>query len=80
MLGDGAAQARRKRDQTLAVLREQIVIDAWLVVEPFKKAGGNQFDQVAIALGILAEQNKVIVAALTGLRLGISVPVRGIEL
>ena len=62
-----AAQAGGERDQAAAVLRQQVVVDARLVVEAFEKAGGNQLDQVAVAFGILAEQHQVVGVALAGL-------------
>ena len=38
-LGNFAAQARRKRDQSLAVPRQQIVVDARLVIKSFEVSG-----------------------------------------
>ena len=52
-----AAQARGESDQSAAVLGEQVVVDARLVVEALQKAGGNQTNEVAIAFGVLAEQD-----------------------
>ncbi len=59
-----AAQASGKRDEPSAVLSQQVVIDARLVVEPFQESGGYQLHQVVVTLGIFAEQNEMIVAAL----------------
>ena len=42
--------------------REQVLIDARLVVEAFEKAGRNQLDEVAIAFLVLAEQDQVVIA------------------
>ena len=51
------------------MLRQQVVVDARLVVEAFEESGGNQLDQVAVALGVFAQQHQMIGAALAGLRL-----------
>ena len=59
---DIAAQAGRERDQPLGVLRQQILVDAGLVVEAIQKTGGNQPDQVPVTLLVFAEENQVIVA------------------
>ena len=59
---DVAAQARRQRDQALGMPRQQVLIDARLVIEPVQVAGGNQLDQVAIAFLVLAQQHQVVVA------------------
>ena len=59
---DVAAQARRQRDQALGVPREQVFIDARLVVEPIQIAGGDQLDQVAIAFLVFAQQHQMVVA------------------
>ncbi len=64
---DRAAQAGGKGYQSFAVLGEQVQIDAWLVIKTFQKSGGDQLDQVVIALEIFAEQNQVVAAAGTGL-------------
>ena len=42
--GYWAAQAGRKRDQAFAMSGEQVVVNAWFIVETLKKARGNQFD------------------------------------
>ena len=42
--------------------REQILVDARLVVEAVEIAGRDQVDQVPIALLVLAEQDQVVVA------------------
>ena len=55
-----AIQAGGKSDQAPAVLRQQLLVNAGLVVEPFQVAGADQLDQVAIALQVLAQQNQVV--------------------
>lgn len=42
--------------------RRSILIDARLIVEAVKKSGRDEFDEVAIALLVLAKQNEVVVA------------------
>jgi hypothetical protein len=51
------------------VFAEQFVIDARLVVKAFQKTSGNQFDEIAVALQIFAQEDKVISAASTGLKI-----------
>ena len=46
-----------------AVLGQQVVIDARLVIEAFEEAGGDQLDEVAVAFRIFAEQDQMIGAA-----------------
>ncbi len=62
-LRDVAFQARRKRDQPLGMLRQQVQIDARLVVEPVQVGGRNQLDEVAVALLVFAQQHQVVVGA-----------------
>ncbi len=59
---DVAAQAGGERDQAFGVAREQVLIDARLVVEAFEIAGGDQVDEVAVAFLVFAEQDQVVVA------------------
>src|SRR5450755_336884 len=61
-LRDVAAQASGHTDQPFGVLREQIPIDARLIVEPFEEAGGDQVDEVAIAFLSFAEEDQMVVA------------------
>ena len=63
---DVAAQAGRQRDQAFGVAREQVLIDARLVVEAVEVAGGDQVDQVAVAFLVFAEQDQVVVAVGVG--------------
>ena len=53
---EAAAQA----DQPLGVLREQLLVDARLVVEPLGVAGRDELDQVVVPLLGLGEQHQVI--------------------
>ena len=49
------------------MFREQVVVDARLVVETFEIAGRDQLDEIAIAFESFAQQNQVIAAATSGL-------------
>jgi hypothetical protein len=59
---DIAAQTSRERDQTLGVPRQQVFIDAGLVIKPFEVTGRDQLDQVAVAFLVLTQQHQVVVA------------------
>ena len=61
-LVDVAPEARRHGDQALGMLRQQIFIDARLVIKTFEETGGDQPQQVAITLLVLAEQHQVVIA------------------
>ena len=61
-LGNVAAQARRQADQPLGMRRQQVGIDARLIVEAFQVRRGYQLDEVAVAFLIFAEQHQVVVA------------------
>src|SRR5439155_16611277 len=61
--GHWATQAGRKRDQAFAMSGEQVVVNARFIIETLKKACGNQFDQVVIALKRFAKQHEVVAAA-----------------
>ena len=64
--GDGAAETGAESDEAFGMFAEEIVIDARLVVEAFEEAGGNELDEIVIALEILAEKDEVIAAACAG--------------
>ena len=53
---EAAAQA----DQPSGVLRQQVLVDARLVVEPLGVAGRHQLDQVVVALARLRQQDQVV--------------------
>ena len=57
---DFALQAAAEPDQPLRVLREQVFVDARLVVEPLGIACGHELDEVVIALVGLGQQNEVV--------------------
>ena len=42
--------------------REQVFIDARLVIKAFEIGGGNQVDEIAIAFLVFAEQDQVVIA------------------
>ena len=69
---DIAAQAGRERDQAFGMARQQVFIDARLVIETVQVTGGDQLDQVAVAGLVFAQQHQMVVAvgiALDGLPL-----------
>ncbi len=55
-----AAQAGRQGDEALAVLAEDVLVDAGLVVEPFGEARRYQLREVREAHGILGQQHQVV--------------------
>ena len=63
---DVAAQAGGQGDQALGVPGEKVLVDARLVVEAVEVAGGDQLDQVAVALLVFAQQDQVVVAVAVG--------------
>src|ERR1035437_3049986 len=76
--GNVAAQAGGHADQPFGVPREQVLVDAGLVIEAFQEARGNQVDEVAIAFLGLAEQDQVIVAV--GVAAGFVALLRNVDL
>ncbi len=59
---DIALQAGRQCDQALRVARQQVFVDARLIVKPFEVGGGNQVNQVAVAFLVFAQEDEVVVA------------------
>ena len=59
---DIAAQARRERDQAFGMARQQVFVDARLVIETVQIPGRDQLDQVAITGLVFAQQHQVVVA------------------
>ena len=57
---DLASQTRRRADQSRAVLREQLLVHAGAVVEPFEIRLAGEFDEVAVALKVLGQKEQVI--------------------
>ncbi len=53
-------QAAAQPNQSFRMLREQVFVDAGLVIEPFRVAGGHQLDEVLVALVGLGQQNQVV--------------------
>ena len=51
----------RQPDEPFRVLRQQVQIDARLVVEPIEVPRRNQFDEVPVPILVLAQQNHVVV-------------------
>ncbi len=59
---DIAAQASRHRDQTFGMAGEQVLINAWFVIEAFQVGSRNQLGEILVAFQVLAEQDEVVVA------------------
>ena len=49
------------------MLRQQVVVDARLVIEAFEKTRGDQANQIAIAFRVFAQQHQMIRAAMARL-------------
>src|SRR5713226_5102453 len=64
--GDFSTQTGGEGNQATGMLGEQVVVHARLVVKAGQTSRGDQFDQVAVALGILAQQYQVVGAAGSG--------------
>ena len=58
--GDLSLEAAAQADQPGRMLRQQVLVDARLVVEALGVAGRHQLDQVVVALAGLGEQHQVI--------------------
>ena len=58
--GDLALQTTAEADESFGVLREQVLVDARLVVEAFRVAGRHQLDQVVIALFGFGQQDEMV--------------------
>ena len=65
--GHGTTQTGGKGDEPFAVLAEEFIVDAGLVVEAFQETSGDEFDQIAVAFEGFAEKNEVIGATSAGL-------------
>ena len=65
-VGHFAAQAGGKRDQSFAVLGEQLVIHAGFVIEAVEISGGNELDEILVALFVFAEQHEMVRAFRAG--------------
>ena len=61
-----AAETGREADDAFRMLGEQILVDAGLIVEAFEVAGRDQFDEIAVAFLVFAEQDQVVVAIVFG--------------
>ncbi len=53
-------QTTAEANQAGGVLRQQLLVDSWLVVEPFGVARRDQLDEVVIAREVFREQHQVI--------------------
>ena len=61
--GDLTLQTAAQTDQSRRMLGQQLFVDTWLVVEPFRVAGRHQLDQVVIPGQVLSEQDEVVVVS-----------------
>ena len=53
-------EAAAQPDEALRVLRQQLLVDTRLVVEPLGIAGRHELDQVVVALECFSEQYQVV--------------------
>ncbi len=58
--GDFTAQARGEREEALAVLGQELLVDARVVVEAVHVRPGGQDAQVGVALGVLGDEDEVV--------------------
>src|SRR4029079_13450509 len=60
---DLAAKHPRERDEPAVQLAEQLLVDAWLVVEALTEAGRDQLAEMPVSVSIRREEDQVVVAA-----------------
>ena len=62
-------QARGERDETLAVLLQKFLVNAWFVIEAFGKTFGHELAEVRESHRILRQQHQVVarIAAAAGI-------------
>ena len=77
---DFALEAAAQADQPLRMLREQVLVDARLVVEALGVAGGDQLDQVVIPLLGFGEEHEVVGGLARRPALGAAVAGRDVDL
>ena len=53
-------QTAAQANQALRVRGQQILVDARLVIEPLRIAGGHELDQIVIALEVFSEEHEVV--------------------
>src|SRR5688572_10131901 len=58
--GHFALQATAQTDETLRVLCEQVFVDAWAVIKPLGVSGGNELDQIPVALVRFGQEHQMI--------------------
>ena len=58
--GDLALETAAQPDEALRVLREEVLVDARLVVEAFRVARRHELDEVVVTLGVFREQDEVV--------------------
>ncbi len=63
-LADAAGEAAGQGDEALGALREQLPVDARLVVVALEVGGRGELDEVGVAVVLLGEESQVVVALL----------------
>jgi len=56
-----SSEATARRDEPVAVSREQLPVHSGLVIEPFEKREAREFDEIAITARVLCEQGQVVI-------------------
>jgi hypothetical protein len=49
------------------VFLEKVVVDAWLVIETLEESRGHELEKIAVTLGVLTQQKKMVRTAHAGL-------------
>src|SRR5207248_1416551 len=57
---DFTVQTGGQADETLAVFREQILVDAWLVIKTLEVSFGNELDEIFVAGFVLTKKDQVV--------------------
>ncbi len=61
-LADFTLRAARQADEPLAVLAEEVLVDAGFVIEALEVGDGGEFEEVAVALFGFAEEHQLVLA------------------
>ncbi len=75
LAGDLALEAAAEADQAFGVLREQLLVDARLVIEAFGVPGRDELDEILEPLLVLGEEHEVV-GGFTG-RAALVAPIAG---
>ena len=60
MLRDFRCETSGRRNQSFRMLREQLMVNSWPVIEPFGIANGREFDQIPISDLVLRQEQQVM--------------------